>query len=202
MNSAVSSPNRVVLTVDEAHLPMTLTAPGLTDAEFQAFCDQYPDYRLESTVEGDVVIMPPTDPETGDRNAEITAQLKTWSRGRNGLTPDSSAGFKLPTGARRSPDAAWISRGRLRTRGCPEFVIELLSPSDRVRVVQEKMQEWIDNGVELGWLINPRNQSVTIYRPGQEPMTLSSVMEIEGEGPVAGFVLDLRPVWRTYQADD
>ena len=111
-----------------------------------------------------------------------------------GRVVDSSTGFKLPSGARRSPDAAWISRGRSKARLCPEFVVELLSPSDRVRKTHAKMLEWIENGAELGWMITPRNRSVTVYRPGRAPEVLTGISEIAGEGPVDGLVLDLRRI--------
>ena len=185
-----------MVTVEEAYLPLTLSAPGLTDAQFQEFCEQYADFRLEYTAEGELIIMPPTDPETSARNATLAAQLFNWARpdGR-GIATESSGGFVLPNGARLAPDAAWISRTRLRAKQCPEFVIELLSPTDRPRKVHAKMLEWIANGVELGWLIDPKKQSVTIYRPGQEPEIRAGVAGIAGEGPVDGFVLDLLPVW-------
>jgi len=185
-----------MVTVEEIYLPLTLSAPGLTDAQFQEFCEQYADYRLEYTAEGELIIMPPTDPETGIRNATVTAQLSTWARrNRRGFGSDSSAGFTLPNGARLAPDAAWISRARLRSKEVPEFVIELLSPTDRPRKLHAKMLEWIANGVELGWLIDPRKQSVTIYRPGREPETRTAITSIDGEGPIEGFTLDLEPVW-------
>jgi Uma2 family endonuclease len=185
-----------MVTVEEIYLPLTLSAPGLTDAQFQDFCEQYADFRLEYTAEGELIIMPPTDPETSAQNLRIAAQLSRWSGpdGR-GIATESSGGFTLPDGARLAPDAAWISRARLRSKQCPEFVIELLSPTDRPRKLHAKMLEWIANGVELGWLIDPRKQSVTIYRPGHEPETRTGIAAIEGEDPVEGFTLDLEPVW-------
>jgi Uma2 family endonuclease len=186
-----------MVTVEEAYLPMTLSAPGLTDAQFQEFCEQYSDFCLEYTAEGELIVMPPTDPETSARNMEIGAQLLLWSkrRRRDGIATDSSGGFTLPNGARRAPDAAWISRARLRAKQCPEFIVELLSPTDRPRRAHAKMLEWIENGVELGWLIDPRKQSVTVYRPGREPELQTGISMIAGEGPVEGFTLDLEPVW-------
>lgn len=183
--------------VEEAYLPLTLYAPGLSDEEFQHFCEQYEDYRLEYTAEGDLLIMPPTDAETGGRNAYLIEQLSAWSRQRGGgLATDSSTGFVLANGARRSPDAAWISRTRLAARPhCPEFVIELLSPSDRIKKTQDKMKEWVNNGAELGWLIDPFSRTVTIYRPGQPSELLVSPSKVHGEGPVAGFILSLEGIW-------
>ena len=194
-----------MVTVEESELPLTLLAPGLTDTQFQEFCGQYADYRLEYTAEGELIIMPPTDPETGSRNANITSQLNVWAcKTRLGTVTDSSAGFVLPNGARRSPDAAWTSRERFRRgrppvpggwRMCPEFVIELISPYDQLKEIRAKMLEWIANGAQLGWMINPPNQSVTIYRPGHEPEVRTGIAEVTGEGPVEGFVLDLQPIW-------
>jgi Uma2 family endonuclease len=192
----------MVLTVEEIYLPMTLTAvPGLSDAEFDALCQKYPDCRLECTAEGDVIVMPPTDPDTGIRNSSIGRQLANWAESSPGHVTASSAGFKLPNGARRSPDAAWISRNRLRSGMCPEFVIELLSPGDRLLASRGKMNEWIQNGVELGWMMDPRAQSVTIFRQNREPEVRADITEIGGEGSVAGFVLDPGPIWRTYSTE-
>lgn len=186
-----------MLTVEESHLPLTITVPGITDAQFQELCERYENYSVEYTAEGDLLVMPPTDPVTSWRNLRIAAQLMNWtlSLGR-GIATDPSGGFHLPNGARLSPGAAWISHTRLRENpNCPEFVIELLSPTDRRNKTHAKMQEWIANGALLGWMIDPKTQTVTIYRPGCEPETRTSLTELAGEGPVAGFVLDLTPVW-------
>ena len=190
----------MVVAVDEIYLPLTLTAPELTDEAFQEFCELYPDYRIEYTAEGDLLVMLPTDEETGVRNSSINQQLGNWALTNDrGLVTDSSTGFILPSGARRSPDAAWISRGRLGRRpSCPEFVIELLSPSDRRKTARAKMQEWIDNGADLGWLIDPKAQSVTIYRAGRPPETRVGVMQLLGEGPVDGFALDFERIWKSW----
>jgi Uma2 family endonuclease len=190
--------DEAMVMVEETYLPLTLFAPHLTDEAFNELCDQYSDYRLEYTAEGEVIIMPPADPETGARNAALTHRLRSWalvSGLRLGLVTDSSAGFVLPSHARLSPDTAWISRERLRQKPtCPEFIIELLSPTGRKKV-HEKMLEWIANGAELGWMIDPFEQTVSIYRPGSEVEVRRGISEIEGEGPVAGFVLDLREIW-------
>jgi Uma2 family endonuclease len=182
--------------VEEAYLPVTLSAPNLTDAEFAGLCEQYADFRLEYTADGEVVIMPPTDPETSIRNAAIVSFLRIWaaSMGR-GVVSESSGGFVLPNHARRAPDAAWMSRDRLRRRLCPEFVIELVSPYDRPKKLHEKMLEWMANGAELAWMIDPERRAVSIYRPGGDVEVRVGVLEVEGEGPVAGFVLDLREIW-------
>ena len=184
--------------VEEAHLPMMITVPGITDAEFSKLCEQYEDCRIEYTAEGELLVMPPTDSDTGERNSEITAQLRNWRRTHGkGAVTDSSAGFTLPNGARRSPDAAWISGERKRLKPtCPEFVVELLSPSDSPRKTHLKTLEWIENGAQLAWMLNPKNRTVAIYRKGAaEPEVRAGLTELAGEGPVAGFVLDVSLVW-------
>lgn len=180
-------------------------AAPITDAQFFSLCAQYPDYRIETTAEGDILIMPPAHPRTGQRNAAITYQLFAWTEqdGR-GEAFDSSAGFFLSNGARRSPDSAWVSRERLKGladeaamwRVTPEFVIELKSASDRVEVLRAKMREWTANGVQLGWLIIPETRSVEIYRADGSTVVLTEPAEVAGEGPVQGFVLRLDRIWQ------
>jgi Uma2 family endonuclease len=192
--------------IDDAFLPATLTAPPMTDEEFAAFCAEHPDLFFEMTAEGELIVMPPTYSCTGLQNSEIDTQLRTWAKkdGR-GLAPDSSTGFVLPDGARRSPDASWTLKSRVAQLDpasrsgywhlCPDFVIELRSSSDRPRKLRDKMQEYLANGAQLGWLIDPDRRSVAIYRPGAEVETRTDIDSIAGEGPVTGFVLDLRFVW-------
>jgi len=177
---------------------------ALTDAEFLALCERYPDYRLETTAAGDILIMPPAHPRTGQRNAIITHQLVGWSlQDGTGEAFDSSSGFFLPNGARRSPDAAWISHQRMQAATndaalwhvTPEFVIELKSASDRLDVLRAKMREWTSNGVMLGWLIIPDTKTVEIFRADGSITVLSDVQEVHGEGPVATLTLKLERVW-------
>ncbi len=185
--------------VEESHLPMTITVPGITDEQFQELFEQYSGYLLEYTADGELLIMPPTDAETSSRNLEIAFQLKLWTRSaRRRVATGPDGGYTLPNGARLPPDAAWISQERVRRKPtCPEFVIELLSPSDRRSKTYAKMLEWIANGAQPAWMIDPQSQAVTIFRQGREPETLTGVTEVAGEGPVEGFVLDLEPVWRS-----
>ena len=133
----------------------------------------------------------------GGGNAILIEELSRWSRADGkGISTDSSAGFVLASGARLAPDAAWISRTKFRMVPiCPEFVVELLSPSDRPKKLDQKMREWLTNGVQLGWLLDPKTQSVTIYRPNQEPEVRAGITQVKGEGPIDGFVLDLVPIW-------
>ena len=192
--------------VDEAHLPAILTVGPMTDEAFAQLCAEHPDVNLELSALGELIIMPQTYTWTGARNNEIGAQLRNWARqDKRGVAFDSSTGWLLPNTARRSPDAAWIFKHRIKDLDpaafsrywpvCPNFVIELRSQSDRPRALREKMSEWLANGAQLGWLIDPDARTVEIYRPGFEAETRGGVSSVEGEGPVAGFVLDLLPVW-------
>ena len=190
--------------IDEAFLPATLTSPPMTDEQFADFCSEHPDLFFEMTADGVIIITPPTYSFTGMQNQEIAGQLYIWARRGPGVSSDSSTGFVLPNGARRSPDAAWTSKEKLGTLSaedrrrylhlCPEFVIELRSQSDRIRTLREKMEEWIANGAQLAWLIDPETSTVEIYRPNRAPEVFSGDV-IEGEGPVEGFALVLATVW-------
>lgn len=193
------------LTIDEAYLPAKLTTGPMTDEEFAEFCAEYPDHFIEMTAEGEIVIMPPSYSLTAMRNGKISAQLENWAeRNNRGVVTDASGGFLLPNGARLAPDAAWTAKDRVlqlspRSRRafwplCPDFIIELRSDSDRLRTLRAKMQEWIDNGAQLAWLIDPDREAVEIYRPGQPPEIREHIDSIAGEGPVQGFVLDLKRV--------
>ncbi|WP_375493160.1 Uma2 family endonuclease [uncultured Nostoc sp.] len=176
----------------------------LTDEQFFQLCQNNRDLRLERTAEGELIIMPPTGWESGNRNSRLTQRLGNWTDadGR-GLAFDSSTGFKLPNGANRSPDASWVSRERLEALNpdpakflplAPDFAVELRSASDSLKTVQQKMQEYIENGVRLGWLIDPQNQQVEIYRPGQEVEVLQSPTSLSGEDVLPGFVLDITQI--------
>ena len=192
--------------IDDAFLPATLTAHPMTDDEFALFCGEHPDLSFEMTAEGEIIVMPPTYSLAGIRNQELGAQLRNWARtdGR-GLASDSSTGFLLPNGARRSPDAAWTLKSRIEQLDpasrerywhlCPDFVIELKSASDRLPALRNKMQEYLANGAQLGWLIDPETRSIAIFRADREMKTLIGVESIAGEGPVAGFVLELGAIW-------
>ncbi|HYA16322.1 MAG TPA: Uma2 family endonuclease [Bryobacteraceae bacterium] len=178
----------------------------LSTREFFDFCQANAMWRIERAADGEIIIMPPAGMETGDRNQDLITQLGVWTRrdGR-GRAFDSNTGFELPNGAMRSPDAAWISKSRVATLTreqkqvfapiCPEFVVELQSPSDSLPALRRKMAEWIENGAQLAWLIQPESKTVSIYRPGAEPEHRTGIETVEGEGPVAGFVLDLRDIW-------
>ena len=197
-------------TIDESFLPATLTAPPMTDEQFAEFCSEHPDLFFEMTAEGEIIVMAPTYSLTGARNNQILHQLTGWAeQDTRGVVNDSSTGYVLPSGARRSPDASWVARDKIKQLSkeslegfwhlCPAFVIELKSESDRMPVLRRKMQEWIRNGAELGWLIDPAARSVEIYRPNSQTRLLTEIMSVSGEGPVEGFVLNLPPVWDPLQ---
>ncbi|MBN3963070.1 Uma2 family endonuclease [Nostoc sp. NMS8] len=178
----------------------------LTDEQFFQLCQANRDLRFERTATGELIIMPPTGGETGNRNAGLTAQLWIWNeQNKLGIAFDSSTGFKLPNGADRSPDASWLRLERWNALTqeqqtkfiplSPDFVVELLSPSDSLKIAQEKMREYIDNGVRLGWLINRKSRQVEIYRQGQEIEVLESPVSLSGEDVLQGFVLKLEVIW-------
>lgn len=177
----------------------------LDDRQFAVLARQNPDLRLERTAEGDVLVMAPTGGETGHRNAGITAQLWTWAiRDGTGAAFDSSTGFTLPNGAIRSPDAAWVRLSRLagltaEQKGrflplCPDFVIELRSPSDSLAATQEKLEEYLANGARLGWLLDVATRRVYIYRPDTAVTQLDAPSSISGEPELPSFTLDLM-IW-------
>jgi Uma2 family endonuclease len=173
----------------------------LTDEQFYQLCQANRDVRFERTAEGRLIILPPTGWGTGNRNIKLAARLEIWAEADGtGLAFDSSTGFTLPNGADRSPDAAWVRRERLEALNpdpdrflplAPDFVVELRSASDKLRPLQEKMQEYRNNGVRLGWLINLKDQQVEIYRPGQNVEVLQSPTSLSGEDVLPGFTLDL-----------
>jgi len=180
---------------------------GLSEQDYLAFCRANPDLRCERTAEGEIVIVPPAGGEGAYRSGNAFAQLSTWT-GRTGLGKafDSSVEFILPDGSALSPDASWLSdeslarltRAQRREflRLSPEFVIEVMSPSDRLKPAKEKMEVWIANGVQLAWLIDGDHQTVYVYRPRRRPATRRAIQELAGEGPVDGFVLQLRSIWK------
>lgn len=178
----------------------------LTEAQFWQLCQNHPDLRFERTAAGKLTIMSPTGSETSERNAELIYQLRGWSRQNQlGKCFDSSGGFLLPNGAVRSPDAAWVKierwNGLTQTEKdrfaplCPDFIVELMSLSDSLGKIRSKMKEYIENGAQLGWLINRQQQQVEIYRPHQDVEILTSPQSLSGEDILPGFSLDLATIW-------
>jgi Uma2 family endonuclease len=178
----------------------------VTQEQFVQLAAANRDVRLERTATGELIIMPPTGGNTGRRNIDISFQLQAWNRqAKVGVAFDSSTAFQLPNGADRSPDAAWVSQERWDALTpkqqetfpplCPDFVIELRSKSDNMEPLRKKMQEYLDNGLRLGWLIDAKNKRVEIYRPNQEVEVLKSPVSLSGEEVLPGFVLDLQVVF-------
>jgi Uma2 family endonuclease len=176
------------------------------DAALLAFCAAHPEWVVERTAARELVLMTPAGGETGRRNALITAALTVWAEAEeSGIAFDSSTGFRLPNSAIRSPDAAWVRRERLRaltpeqTRQflplCPDFVVELRSPSDDLATLQAKMEEYRANGALLGWLIDPVERRVYRYVPDAPVERFEAPDAIEGEPVLPGFRLALRSIW-------
>jgi len=176
----------------------------MTDEEFFAFCQENRHLRMEKTSHGEILIMAPTGGETGRTNFNIVTKLGIWNEHvQLGEAFDSSTGFVLPNGATRSPDAAWLTQARWDALSneekkkfpplCPDFVIELLSESDPLKQTQNKMQEWMENGCRLAWLLVPAHKQVFIYRPERDTEELNGFNQLlSGEDVLPGFVLDLK----------
>lgn len=176
---------------------------SMSDDEFYVFCAENRNMKFEREPNGQIIAMSPTGFNTGDRNSEIITQLRNWNKKHKlGRVSDSDTGFYLPNGAMRNPDAAWVSNERLASVAkdelekfphlVPDFIIELASNSDYPRNLHVKMQEWIENGCRLGWLIDPYKETVNIYLPGKETETLSGFdQKISGGEVLPGFALDL-----------
>ncbi len=186
----------------ESTLQLTI---DLTDEQFWQLCQQNQEWKFERTASGELLIMSPTGGETGNRNIEIAYQLQGWSRKNNlGKAFDSSTGFKLPNGANRSPDASWITIEKWESLTaeqrrkflplCPDFVLELRSPTDSLKKIREKMQEYIENGARLGWLINVEARQVEIYRQGKDVEILQAPTTLSGEDVLPGFIFDLTTI--------
>ncbi|MBD0302291.1 MAG: Uma2 family endonuclease [Tolypothrix sp. T3-bin4] len=204
------------LLIQTESTPLTVNFPSLvqmTNEQFYEFCQANGDLRIERTANGEVIIMPPAFSDTGNRNFNIAAQLGYWTeQDGTGIGFDSSTGFTLPNGAMRSPDASWIGLERWNALTdaqkasfapiCPSFVIELRSSSvgvarrrHRLIKLQEKMQEYIDNGTSLGWLIDRQNRKVYIYRPNRELEILENPEAVTGNPELPGFILRMAKIW-------
>ena len=181
------------------NLPKTLR---VSEDQFRAIVQANPDLRLELTATGELIVMSPTGSESGHYNFELGIDLGIWNRRTAmGKAFDSSSGFRLPNGAIRSPDVAWVALERWTALSpdqrqgfaplCPDFVIELLSATDEMSTLQAKMQDYRDNGCRLGWLINPKTRTVTIYRPDAAPETVPFTVTLSGESVLPGFELTL-----------
>ncbi len=181
-------------------------ATKVSDEEFAELCRLNPELQIERTSEAELVIVAPTGGKTGIRNAKLTMAFGLWAeRDGTGQNFDSLTLFSLPNGARRSPDLSWIRNERWEALSpqqqeqfpplCPDFVVELRSKTDSLKSLTEKMQEYIANGAELGWLIDPLERKIHVYRPGLAAEILDDPETVSGESPLRGFVLDVRSLW-------
>jgi len=192
--------------------PLLLQLPSdlalqVTPEQFAALVAANRDLRFERTATGELIVNPPTGGGSGKRNLSISGQLSNWFEANDTLGEafDSSTGFKLPNGANRSPDASWVRKDRWEALTldeqegfvplCPDFVVELRSPTDRLQALREKMQEYMENGAQLGWLINPPQKQVEIYRSGQEVEVLDHPSTLSGEAVLPDFTLSLKRIW-------
>jgi Uma2 family endonuclease len=189
--------------------PLTVNFPAIvkmTQTQFYEFCQANQELRIERTAQGKVIIMPPAFSDTGNRNFNIAVQLGVWTeQNGTGIGFDSSAGFTLPNGATRSPDASWIKLESWNALTapeqvafapiCPDFAIELRSATDTLISLQTKMQEYIDNGASLGWLIDRKNRQVYIYRPDRSAEVLEQPELVIGDPELPGFVLKMAKIW-------
>ncbi len=191
---------------NEWPLHVDFSAVPLSSEQFYRLCIDNPELRMELTAEGELILMSPTGSKTGQRNSELNYQLAAWAKADGkGVTFDSSAVFSLPNGAKRSPDASWILKKRWNALSdteqekiaplCPDFVVELRSPSDRLDALKAKMNEYIDNGSKLGWLLDPLEKRVYLYRPSQDVECLEDPQSLDGEDVVEGLVLDLHEIF-------
>ncbi len=181
-----------------------ITLRQITHEEFELLCQDNPDLRLELTANGELVTMSPAGYESSEKNGDLVADVIIWNRKtQQGRVFDSSGGFTLSNGAVKSPDVTWIEKSKLADVPAgvkfplviPDFVVELRSQSDSLKMLQAKMEEYRTNGVRLGWLINPQQQQVEIYRLGQEKEVLQSPMTLSGEDVLRGFILELSSIW-------
>ncbi len=186
---------------------LTIHALMLKDAEFEQIVRANPEWNFEQTAAGELVIVPPTGGTSGRKNSSLTGQLNAWVEAHLSLGEsfDSNTLFVLPNGAKRMPDASWVKRDRWEALTqqqqdgyvplCPDFVVELRSPTDSLEELQAKMREYMDNGARLGWLINPQARQVEIYRQGQQVEILSDPTTLSGEDVLPGFTLNLQRIF-------
>ena len=208
MATQTLTPSRVERAADTT-LPIVLRLSPvieMTEEQFLAFCEINHEARIERTAEGQLELMPPAYSDTGSKELDIAAELRSWARqDGSGVTFGPSAGFTLPNGAVRSPDASWIPKSRLAelttedksgfAHICPDFVVELRSRSDRLSVLRAKMDEYMENGARLGWLLDPLDRRVYVYRPNSEVEILQNPETVSAEPELKGFTLSLEDVW-------
>jgi Uma2 family endonuclease len=200
-------PGTTAATKDSILFTFDVRPLKMTDKAFYEFCQSNKDFRFEMDKRGNLIITPPTFLETSNKNSEINLQLRAWAKkDKTGIAFESDGMFTLPNGAKRAPDAFWILRERYFAlsqeereesfaRICPDFVIELRSKSDSLRKLQAKMREYIENGARLGWLIDPTEKKVHVYRGDKTVEVLENTKTVSGEDVLPGFELDLTEIW-------
>ena len=199
----MSQPSSMINQNTHYTLTVNVNSMRLTDKQFFGLCRDNPDLRIELTAKKELIIMPPTGSRTGWRNSKLNQRLSNWAEENStGLTFDSSTGFSLPNGAKRSSDVSWVRRDRWEALSgpdqevfapiCPDFVAELRSPTDNLLRLQDKMLEYMENGAGLGWLIDPENY---IYRPEEPVEQLEDPVTVNGGPVLPGFVLSLPEIW-------
>ncbi|MBI4475229.1 MAG: Uma2 family endonuclease [Acidobacteria bacterium] len=195
-----------VETVNPTRIILNAESVALTSEQFFRLCSDNPDLCLELTARKEIVIMPPSGAESSGRNFDLAVQLGQWmKRDKTGKGFESSAGFTLPNGAVRAPDLAWIRRERWEALSkdqrekfapiCPDFVVEIRSKRDIVRELKAKMLEYIDNGAQLAWLIDPFRRRVYVYRPRHEPQQLDEPESVSADPVLRGFTMLMSEIW-------
>ncbi|EAZ92195.1 Uma2 family endonuclease [Crocosphaera chwakensis] len=177
----------------------------ISETDLEKLCQENPEARLETNPQGQLIIMSPTGSESGKRNTSLIFQVELWNRQQNsGIVFDSSTGFKLSNGAVRSPDVSWITLAKWNSLSkqqkrkfapiAPDFVIELMSPTDELNELQNKMEEYMNCGVQLGWLINPDEKQVEIYRQQEKPEILNNPLTLSGEQILPNLIVNLQDI--------
>ena len=196
----------LIQTIDYVPTVFDFSPLRLSDEQFESLCRNHPDLNLEMSAEGELIIVAPTLPDTGLKNNELNFMVTQWAkRDKTGIVFDSSSLFTFPNGAKRSPDTSWVLREKWDvlsdaerkrfSKLVPDFVIELRSSSDSIKSLKKKMLEYIENGVRLGWLIDPLEQKVHIYRANGEVKVLNNPETVSGEDVLNGFELNVREIW-------
>lgn len=197
--------SRITITDDEFCLVLDVSGLGLTDDQYFRFCRDNDDFRIEMSAQGELIIMSPNKPKTGRKHSIINQRLRNWAeQDGTGEVFDATSEFTLANGAKRAPDASWVLKSRWNSLTdeeqedfshiCPDFVIEVRSPSDRIRMLTAKMEEYRANGARLGWLLDPIANEAWIYRPGESVVQLKSPQIISGDPVLPGFRFDFREI--------
>ena len=202
----MASPPLTKEKVNPARLILNVEKAGLTEQQFFQLCSDNRDLCMELTAQKELIIMPPAGLKSSWRNAILTTRVTNWAeQDGTGIVLDSSAGYRLPNTAIRGPDTSWVRRNRLDAftdkelekfaHICPDFVAEIMSPSNTLEELQDKMAEYMTNGAQLGWLIDPFEAQVYIYRPGEAVECLENPTTTSGDPVLPGFVFNVAEIW-------